>query len=74
MVSGYVNCACCDDVIIGEPGELCDCCIEADCPEDGTSCEIPRCPACDTAATFCTDRQWHSNCDEPCENEGKAWS
>lgn len=33
MSAGYNHCGCrdCFNVVVGEPGELCDDCIEADC-------------------------------------------
>lgn len=81
-MSGYVECACCSTVIIGEPGDLCACCEEAVCAdyevEDGDGsyfdCQVPRCLECDTPASFMNDKRWHSNCENGCENEGKAWS
>lgn len=74
-MSGYIECACCGEVIVGEVGELCDCCKQADCdPEGSDGCNVPQCPHCEVRATFMNDRQWHANCDDDCPNAKAAWS
>ena len=64
--TGYVECACCSDVIIGYPGELCDDCWQAECePDEG--CNILTCEHCDVAGTYTTSDEWVPNCDDECE-------
>lgn len=74
-MSGYVDCPCCGETIVGEPGDLCGSCTAASCEaSDGDDCQIPKCPDCETRASFMNDRKWHSNCDAPCPGAGKAWA
>lgn len=76
--TGYVDCACCSETIIGRAGDLCDCCKKAGCEAnrhgDYDDCQIPQCEHCDTRATFCTDQRWHSNCEAECPNHSKDWA
>jgi hypothetical protein len=75
---GYHDCPCCGETIVGrEP--LCASCKHAGCeatdddPDAYEDCQIPRCPECDTEASYMNDGRWHSNCDAPCANAGKDW-
>jgi hypothetical protein len=79
MSSGYVECNCCGDVIIGDDSALnyCADCVKADCVASG-DCQIPQCFECcegdGPRASLMNDGKWHSNCDAPCVNAGKAWT
>ena len=85
------DCLCCgEDVIYADVEEspVCDSCVAAGCePNDGggendgiwDDCQIPRCPECDTHASFLNDKRWHSNCEEDdcpkaVENRDASWS
>ena len=72
------DCPCCGDEGItytDDPDDMCSCCEEAGCVDhevdevdDGAGyfdCQVPSCPTCETRETFCTDGEWHSNCDDP---------
>lgn len=72
-MSGYVECGCCGEVIMGQRGDLCECCTRAECTP-ACGCNVPQCPECETPASFLNDAQWHSNCDSACPNAGKVWS
>jgi hypothetical protein len=76
--SGYVDCPCCDETIVGYPDDLCDSCNKAECEDNPRSgyydnCQIPECPECGTRASWMNDDRWHSNCDAECPNAGKSW-
>lgn len=68
------DCPCCGEEIVysSDTMELCSCCKVAGCedvPSGGTAemqeyeCQKPFCSSCGTSFTFCTDRQWHTNCE-----------
>jgi len=75
------DCPCCGEAVYSDnPLECCSCCKAAECPRvsfeepeeyvnGDFECNIPRCPWCETRATFCTDGVWHPNCDDPKECE-----
>lgn len=77
-LTGYVECACCSETIMGRAGDLCDCCKNAGCEVNRNNeydeCQIPQCEHCNTRATFCTDQRWHSNCEDECPNHSKEWT
>ena len=70
--SGYHDCACCSEIIIGGD-ELCDACHKADCSyrHGSYDCEIPRCEECDERASYYPDHgdfpqhggSWVPNCE-----------
>lgn len=74
-MSGYVECPCCGEVIVGEPGEGCVSCTKAGCDlAAGDNCQIPDCPECHMIAMVLNDGLWHSLCGESCPNSGKTWA